>query len=300
VEKANQNKKSENNKNMSVANRHIKHRKTTAYHEEVHEGEGPWIVSYADMMTLLFCFFAILTSFANFDAVTVAKKSGELSESLSDGPQAEREQSRRLGLEIGGHPNLQGVAKTSLKDGTLEVVFSSSLMFPPGDVSISASFINNIDIMVGLIKNKNPDYRIIVEGHTDSSKLSNTAKYRSNWELSSARSASVVERFLYYDFKPNQLVSVGFGNSRPVAPEVDKFGEIIPENQALNRRVVIKVLQPLKSSKMRNVGIETYFEDSEINEADTPVLEDAVQETKTEVKTELKLEATKEIKKDAN
>jgi chemotaxis protein MotB len=287
---------------LSVKSRHRKHR--GEHHEEAHEGEGPWIVSYADMMTLLFCFFVIMTSFATFDPVVVAIKSGQVADSLSDGPNVEKEQSRRLGLEIGGHPNLQGVAKTTLKDGTLEVVFSSSLMFPPGDVSISASFINNVDILVGLIKNKNPDYRIIVEGHTDSSKLSSVAKYRSNWELSSARSASVVERFLYYDFKPNQLVSVGFGNSRPVVPEVDKFGEFIPENQALNRRVVIKVLQPLKSSKMRNVGIETYFEDSEINEADAPIPGDAAPaatpEIKPEVKTEVKVEATKEIKKDAN
>lgn len=282
---------------LSVKTRHRKHR--GEHHEEVHEGEGPWIVSYADMMTLLFCFFVIMTSFATFDPVVVAIKSGQVADSLSDGPNAEKEQSRRLGLEIGGHPNLQGVAKTTLKDGTLEVVFSTALMFPPGDVAISPSFINNVDILVGLIKNKNPDYRIIVEGHTDGAKLSIGAKYRSNWELSSARSASVVERFLYYDFKPNQMVSVGFGNSRPVVPEVDKFGEIIPENQALNRRVIIKVLQPLKSSKMRNVGIETYFEDSEITEPDALPSEETEAKTAPEVKSEIKEEATKIIEKDA-
>lgn len=235
------------------------------HHDEVHEGEGPWIVSYADMMTLLFCFFVIMTSFANFDPVVVAKKSAGIADHFSKGEnEAENSAIKDLGSEIGGHPNLKGLAQSTLKDGNLEIVFASSLMFPPGEVDIQNEFIKNVDILVGLIKNKNPNYRIIVEGHTDKSPLSSSHQYRSNWELSSARAASVVERFIYYDFKPNQLVSVGFADSRPVAPEFDKFGQVIPENRALNRRVVIKVLKPLKSSKMKNLGIDTYFENSEI------------------------------------
>jgi chemotaxis protein MotB len=237
-----------------------KHR--VEHHEEVHEGEGPWIVSYADMMTLLFCFFVIMTSFANFDPVVVAKKSAGIAEHFAKDGEASAMQ--ELGSQIGGHPNLKGLASSIVKDGTLEIVFSSSLLFPSGEVEIQKEFIKNVDILVGLIKNKNPDYRIIVEGHTDKSPLSETNDFRSNWDLSSSRAASVVERFIYYDFKPNQLVSVGFADSRPVAPEFDKHGQVIPENRALNRRVVIKVLKPLKSSKMKNLGIDTYFENSEI------------------------------------
>lgn len=244
---------------------HRKKKHKTEHHDEVHEGEGPWIVSYADMMTLLFCFFVIMNSFANFDPVTVAKKSASVAEHFAkDQIAAEGEAIANLGSQIGEHPNLKGLVSSQLKDGTLEVVFSSALMFPPGEIDIQKDFMKNIDIMIGLIKNKNPDYRIIIEGHTDSSPLSGVNKFRSNWELSSARAASVVERFIFYGFRPNQLVSVGFGNSRPIAEEVDKNGQIIQENKALNRRVVIKVLKPLKSSKMKNLGIDTYFDDSEI------------------------------------
>lgn len=237
----------------------------TEYHEEVHEGEGPWIISYADMMTLLFCFFVIMTSFANFDPVVVAKRSEAIAEHFARGTlQEEKEKLLDLGGQINGHPNLKGLVQSTVKDGTLEIVFSSSLMFAAGEVDIQKDFLKNVDIMVGLIKNKNPNYRIIVEGHTDKSPLSAENRFRSNWELSSSRSASVVERFIYYDFKPNQLVSVGFGDSRPVAVEFDKHGQLIPENRALNRRVVIKVLKSLKSMKMKNVGIDTYFDNSEI------------------------------------
>ena len=242
---------------------HKKHR--NIIHEEAHEGEGPWIVSYADMMTLLFCFFVIMTSFANFDPVVVAKKSAGVAEFFGKEKfDAEALAIKDLGSEIGKHPNLKGLAQSTIKDGTLEIVFSSALMFPPGEVDIQKDFLKNVDILVGLIKNKNPNYRVIVEGHTDNSPLPSTHKYRSNWELSSSRAASVVERFIYYDYKPNQLVSIGYANSRPIAPESDKNGQLIPENRALNRRVVIKVLKPLRSTKMKGLGIGTYFDNSEI------------------------------------
>jgi len=235
------------------------------HHEEVHEGEGPWIVSYADMMTLLFCFFVIMCSFGNFDPVVVAKKSGEVAEHFApDKVTDELKAFQTLGLDIGGHPNLKGIARSKLKDGTLEVVFSSSLMFDSGEVDISPQFLKSLDVLIGLIKNKNPNYRIIVEGHTDKAPMSTKHSYRSNWELSSARSAGVVNRFIYFGFKPTQLVSVGFGDSRPIVEDHDKGGEALPENLALNRRVVVKVLKPLNSSKNKQLGIDTYFDDSEI------------------------------------
>lgn len=244
---------------------HTNHGDHDEIHEEAHEGEGPWIVSYADMMTLLFCFFVIMTSFASFDPVVVTRKSEEVAEHFAQGKALEQLQELEgLGIEIGGHPNLKGVAQAKVKDGTLEVVFTSNLMFPPGDAEIKKDFIKNVDIMVNLIKSRDREYRIIVEGHTDNSPLSSEHHYRSNWELSSGRAASVVDRFIYYGFKPKQLVSVGFGDSRPIVPNNDKHGNVVQENQALNRRVVIKVLKPLSSSKMKNLGIDSYFENSEI------------------------------------
>ncbi len=247
-------------------NHHVKrHREHEEYHEEAHEGEGPWIVSYADMMTLLFCFFVIMTSFANFEPVVVASKSAAVADHFAKGKSSdELHDIQGLGIEIGGHPNLKGVTSSQVKEGNLEIVFTSNLMFQSGDAEIQKDFLKNVDIMVNLIKSRDINYRVIVEGHTDNSPLSQDHHYRSNWELASGRAASVVDRFIYYGFKPTQLVSVGFGDSRPVAPNFDKNGVTIPENQALNRRVVIKVLRPLKSAQMKNLGIDSYFENSEI------------------------------------
>lgn len=251
--------------NSMTPETHRRRRHRGGHLEEHQEGEGPWIVSYADMMTLLFCFFVIMTSFANFDPVVVAKKSGDIAEHFKKGKNEDMQSSLQgIGIQIGGHPNLKGVARAEVREGALEIVFSSSLMFKAGGVDLNPEFIKNLDVIIGLIKNRNPDYRVLVEGHTDDLPLSDEHQYRSNWELSSARSASVVDRFLYFNYKPTQLVSVGYGNSRPLAPNKDKYGQNLPENQALNRRVVIKVLKPLGSSKMKKLEIDSYFEESEI------------------------------------
>lgn len=242
----------------------LKEKKHSQEHDE-HVEEGPWIVSYADMMTLLFCFFVILTSFANFDPVTFEKKSEEVSKHFVPSKiEGEKRGIETLGTDIGGHPNLKNEVSTKIKDGALEIVFSSSVMFDPGSTTLKKDFIKNIDAMISLIKSKNPNYRIIVEGHTDNSPVSPNGVYRSNWEISSARSASVVERFQFYGFQGKQLISVGFGDTRPIAPNKDKDGNPIPDNQSLNRRVVIKVLKPLHFASNETTDPDLYFNSSEM------------------------------------
>lgn len=78
-------------------------------------------------------------------------------------------------------------------------------------------------------------YRIQVEGYTDNIPIQNEI-YPSNWELSAARSASVVHLFARNGVDPERMSAVGFGEFRPVA-ENDT-----PEGRAKNRRVVIVVL----------------------------------------------------------
>lgn len=257
----------------------VRNRKHEDAHEEEH-GEGePWLVSYADMMTLLFCFFVIMVSFANFDPVVVVDKSKQIADYIShkDVKEEVKEEIdkvdeaaevKKLEEEVTNNPELQGIAVATVKDGTLQVVFSSTVLFPSGGEGVEADFYKNIDILIGLIKNRNADYRIIIEGHTD---VNDTTKGKDNqqvssWALSSARAAHVVERFIFHGFLSNQLVSVGYGDSHPVAPSHDKDGSVIEENQALNRRVVIKVLQPLPGAKNKKLKVDNYFENSEVLE----------------------------------
>lgn len=79
------------------------------------------------------------------------------------------------------------------------------------------------------------DVEVRVEGHTDSVPIQ-TEVFPSNWELSSARAASVVQLFSSQGVAPQTMAAIGYGEHRPVADNATS------EGRAENRRVVITVM----------------------------------------------------------
>ncbi len=72
-----------------------------------------------------------------------------------------------------------------------------------------------------------------MSGHTDSSPIS-TARFRSNWDLSSARAVTVVHYLMEKaGVKATRITARGFADSRPLVKNNT------PENQSKNRRVEI-------------------------------------------------------------
>ena len=109
------------------------HRKKKAHHEESHEMHDenePWIVSYSDMMTLLFCFFVIMTSFAVFDPIVTAKKSEEIADYMTGGEiTAANEKLKKLSDEIAKNPDLKKITKAEVKDGNINTIFSTTVLY---------------------------------------------------------------------------------------------------------------------------------------------------------------------------
>ena len=83
-------------------------------------------------------------------------------------------------------------------------------------------------------------YQVTVEGHTDDSPIS-TLQFPSNWELSTARASAVVHFLLQQGILAPRLRAAGYADTFPLALNRDVDGIAIPENQARNRRVVIKL-----------------------------------------------------------
>ncbi|WP_428633937.1 flagellar motor protein MotB [Sedimenticola sp.] len=79
------------------------------------------------------------------------------------------------------------------------------------------------------------DGSILVVGHTDDVPIT-TARFRSNWDLSAARAASVVHRMLSVSqLPPNRIIASGRADSIPLVPNDSR------ENRAKNRRVEIVI-----------------------------------------------------------
>jgi chemotaxis protein MotB len=115
----------------------------------------------------------------------------------------------------------------------LEVEVRTDILFASGVATLSDKANPALDALATtLSKYPNP---IRVEGHTDNQPI-NTKYYPSNWELSSARAASVVHRFARSGMSPSRLSVIGFGEYRPAQPNDTVAG------RDANRRVVIVIL----------------------------------------------------------
>ncbi len=124
-------------------------------------------------------------------------------------------------------------------------VFASEVLFPLGKAELSDDGKEQIKSVADLIlslANEFPDsidWVLRVDGHTDDRPIVEKRDYSDNWELSQARSLSVV-RFLTSElgFPENRLAAAGFGEYRPVNSGLDEAAK------SQNRRIEFKLTEP--------------------------------------------------------
>jgi chemotaxis protein MotB len=115
----------------------------------------------------------------------------------------------------------------------VEVEIRTDILFPSGVATLEPAAVSVMKQLADTLKPfPNP---IRVEGHTDNRPIS-TRAFPSNWELSSARAASVVHLFTESGLKPARLAVIGLGEYRPANDNTSA------EGRNANRRVVLVIL----------------------------------------------------------
>ncbi len=231
--------------------------------EEAEDGDG-WLVSYADLMTLIACFFILMMAFANYEPVGFQKKAEELSKHFrKDKWKSSAEKSKFMTEEIAKHPELPKKLKLSVKDSIMKIVFSGSTIFKDGEYTLSGDTLRTVDSLIDILKTTNPNYRILVEGHADD-RVTGTDGAQTNWGLSVLRATAIIERFEYFGFPRGNIVAIGKGDTQPLVKSIDKDGKRIEQMATINRRALIKVLEPMEKKKVK-MGLGIYFRDSTDN-----------------------------------
>ena len=122
-------------------------------------------------------------------------------------------------------------------------VFQSEVLFPTGSEQINDAGMVEMkklaDAIIELQREIPPEINWVlrVDGHTDNRPLSGAGRYRDNWELSSARSTSVVKFLIENGVPANRLVAAGFGEFQPLDPaDTD-------EARNKNRRIELKLTE---------------------------------------------------------
>jgi chemotaxis protein MotB len=212
-----------------------------------------WLLTYADLITLLLAFFIVMYSMSQIDAKKFGKMSNALSGVLKGGGVA-----IKMGDDIGTAPG-KGVMKighlisigqkikerfsnmeendmvsSEITERGLVIHIMEKALFAPGSATLTERAQRTLNIVAEEIKNA--DNHIRIEGHTDNIPI-NTSRYPSNWELSSTRATEVVRYFIEnFKLPPEKISALGYGEYRPIKPNNTDL------NRAQNRRVDIVIL----------------------------------------------------------
>ncbi|MDY7560718.1 flagellar motor protein MotD [Pseudomonas sp. 10B1] len=241
---------------------------------EEHDNHERWLVSYADFITLLFAFFVVMYSISSLNegkykvlSQALIGAFNEPDRSLKPIPVGDQKpltitpslplikdsEEVDAGLAQSSITPLQTIAN-DVRDGFgdliksnqmtvrgnelwIEIELNSSMLFGSGDAMPSDAAFNIIEKVAKIISPF--DNPIHVEGFTDDQPI-RTAQYPTNWELSSARAASIVRMLAIDGINPARMASVGYGEFQPVASNTTA------EGRAHNRRVVLVISRNLE------------------------------------------------------
>jgi len=258
-----------------------------------------WLATFADLMSLLMCFFVLLLAFSEMDALKFKQLAGSMSQAFGvqrdvktkeipkgtsiiakeftpgrptptalkvmrqhttddrkknldfrKGPQ----KSDKSGEKSQAEKRLEKLKK-ALKDqiaaGSIEVSGDNQRTiirirekgsFSSGSATLSRRFKPVLKKIADALE-KTPG-KIHISGHTDNIPIS-TFKFRSNWELSSARAVSILDHILKLNknIPNNRIVIQGYADTIPLVPNST------PKNRATNRRVEIEVIKQTETVK---------------------------------------------------
>ena len=244
--------------------------------QAVHENHERWLVSYADFITLLFAFFVVMFASSQTDKSRAKQISEAVEKALADGktlgvPPAVAKilggtvDDRGQGnAQMRGPGGAQRAAKeappeniieltpsmkklttdlaSEIKAGSVEVnleprglvvSLKQTAFFPSGTDAIDPSTYPILEKVASALNALSNPLRI--EGHTDSVPI-HTVRFRSNWELSAARSISMMEVMAArFNVDRQRVAIVGFADTAPQTPNDTE------EGRARNRRVDIVI-----------------------------------------------------------
>lgn len=241
-----------------------------------HENHERWLISYADFITLLFAFFVVMFASSQADkskakqmseAVKSAFEDGHFSSSVasilggtvddkgrgnaqmrgpggavkSSPPQADIKDKlvellpslQRLNADL-RKEIAEGKIQVNLEPRGLVISLKQAAFFPSGEDSLPSDTYPSIQKVATVIRKlPNP---VRLEGHTDAIPIHNS-RFRSNWELSAARSIALLELLDgRFEVPRLQMAISGYADSKPVDSNETE------EGRARNRRVDILIM----------------------------------------------------------
>lgn len=225
------------------------------------EGAPAWMVTFADLVTLLLVFFILLFSISSVETEKFKSVLSSIQIALNEKTPAASQIIIQKITPIPDiieppvpQPEVEDKSEDSDKDDFLKDIESliqeqrlgefvyvytegdriiirikGTILFPSGDVELFDDAVPIFDDIYSLFK-KYSDYNIDIKGYTDNAPIA-TSRFPSNWELSAVRATTVLRFFIDQGITPSRLSATGYADLFPISDNETE------EGRAQNRRV---------------------------------------------------------------
>src|SRR6059058_1130507 len=197
---------------------------------ESHQDEL-WLVSYADMLTMLIGFFVLIVA-----AVPLRKAVFERIAASISGAEAAPMQNLRQSVDdlVARTPALRDRVVARDDAEGLGIEFKDALLFDSGSAEVRSEGRKAIAEVAKLLAAV-PGRPVVVEGHTDEVPI-RTVRFGSNWELSSQRAINVLAALESNGVERSRMSARAYADTRPREAQGN-----VDDRRLANRRVVIRV-----------------------------------------------------------
>ena len=274
----------------------------SAGEESVEEGLPGWFGTFADMMTLLFAFFVLLAAISTMDPVKLQEMANSKGKSLGSkikavGAEAEGEfepienlaemkKEMQEAIDEMKKENPAGDPPIDIQTSSkgLIVNIKGDFAFPSGKADMKPELGDLLDTEI-IPRILASPFQVEVAGHSDSDPMPVKWQkfYKSNWELSAARGATVVRYMIEKNVPAPRLLAAGYGDWYPRGidsiksenplynpltltwgseePTLDNDGNVVPtvlsmnlspKQKSANRRIQITFINPPHHGKGRS------------------------------------------------
>ncbi|TMV47201.1 flagellar motor protein [Paenibacillus mesophilus] len=241
-----------------------------------HSSSERWLITYADLITLLMIFFVIMYAMSKVDIAKYESLSKALHLQFNDGPSFIPKGTGIMGDAIPGVPKAEDSARKQSPDQTVDteleqkeenlqnllkvvrqyieeqhlqgqvsasdtsrgiaITLNDLFLFDLGKADLKQGAYPVLEKLASLFPKLNA--KVSIEGHTDDLPLATGSLFQDNWGLSQARSVSVIRYFVNTaKLAPGTFISSAYADTKPVSPNDSET------NRQKNRRVEIVVLR---------------------------------------------------------
>ena len=231
-------------------------------------GGGPsgqeWLTTYSDMVTLMLCFFVIMfnpddTTQGQLEQIATSMRVGGIG-ALAGGLTLSSGRSADLGNTIMSLPSMEkgrsmGTAlrkavsvfspeirsnkvRVTHDERGIVITLASDAFFNPASARINIESTRDILLRLGtyLASDELRGRKFRIEGHTDAVDVDPAGPWQDNWELSAARSISILHYLADLGIDEKRFQVAGFADTAPISTNET------PEGRAYNRRVDVIII----------------------------------------------------------